>query len=1251
MPEFDPLTATQEQKREAIEKMAAIFEAAGLTKMTHEEKEELLKDTERKELYILAQPVAAEIKARNELDKKKIGFNVLAPFKRTHVYLFDYKDSDEAREANKKIADRLSDQTKAGEFLKEQYDRLTAIDETSFYIESDKEQIEYLTGDTGLKLFSWELKNIYSNAPNDIKPFPLTKEQMNSLDERFPIYQTVHLYEQNMLALAHPYNLLIPKRPAEELVALNMYFQTHNMDEGVFYTDQKIPVTNFANHIKYSRTAADMLKERGFFGTSSENISYEVYNSKGKDVSSRSSGLDEIFEGSSTSVRIVKHEKVKENGVDVTHTSETTLSRDEIYNVYHAKKIDEKLEKVYPAYRNLNFSEDPRKATVQKAVIANYFPDITAKDDFFKDIKDRKIQRFIDGVLDGSDDNVKYIMSHSPEVVDMMLGDLSEKKIPSRFVSNRLDYMNSVNGLRINGARAGEIAFNAYYAPKTDSLDIPYSYNTPGLQDKMIDAQKKADEIVINAPEGFTDEDVIAANLALLLTSDKLKKNYKNMEALGQVDPNLYVASPVYESSEVILHNLLSNDGRPNTAIARLLTPEIRRETKDILENLNDENKDKLVNNAQESIRITLNSLRSHAYLSSTSTVQFLKSLKLMYNLLERPEFEGRVHFSEKELEWKKFVDVNYKINLEKAELEHKLKIAADKKKIDASYLNKPVPAKVSDDPEINEIYMDYYARVLYFQRADKAISAYFLGVSGQYGEGPEAEPFKHTREMSRVEKNCMEHPEQYIEYMKEQFKETATYKENTDYISALSKLTPTPEDGQMGFNEAYKRQWMLNGDFRDFIREVESDDRVKRKYEKLIAEIKELPCMKNREDVREVSAEEMTRLSKLYGDMSQKIKALHYERFPNEDDEMDDEGYSSKSLEDRLANVSVGLLENIKLFKDERIFETQMKVHDYYVGNKEIGAADAEKILDETEKLYKAEIDVSKCYMDHPVKEDYEKLIKRIVANAKAHNISDPEFDKTIIRIDDCFGEDGELEMMSLVDEINDIEEKLAKRMLDDDSVKLREKYAFIVNLQSNLEAYNNADTFDNTFIKAAKAPTSRYSVSYANAKKNIEKIQRVEKTLEEAAAKEYEAAGKKEIKFKQKEYKKLVSLARGSMDNIRKAIANEATGNTKEGIATLKNGEDIATLAIYNSLLSSNENSPVRALLEAKGAEYFIYRTANTELFKNKIKDVDLDKIVELLEDSHKFNEFIKQPEEAAKLSQVKAAEKEVQLQIPTV
>lgn len=252
---------------------------------------------------------------------------------------------------------------------------------------------------------------------------------------------------------------------------------------------------------------------------------------------------------------------------------------------------------------------------------------------------------------------------------------------------------------------------------------------------------------------------------------------------------------------------------------------------------------------------------------------------------------------------------------------------------------------------------------------------------------------------------------------------------------------------------------------------------------------------------------------------------------------------------------------------------------------------------------------------MDHPVKSDYKKLVKQLIVNAG--KFSDTSIDNIAEGVDRCFDKGAkEKDIIRFMGDLEKIEQDLSEQMLDDDSDGLREKYAFVINLQSKLEAYMDADEF----IKEAKSPTSVYASSYDRIKYRIEKIEQAQANYNDDL---------------QPEFKKLEQLAKESMEHIRDAIVSEATGHRNEGVASLRDAKDIGILAVYNLLkVNDSEQSQSRNLLEQIKVDAFLSTVMdNATALRKRCKNLNINTLGELLEDSNKLVEFFAKSPKTAK------------------
>lgn len=1228
MPGFDPSTATKEQIREAIMLLNEDFINAKIAPISEEEIQKILAEQEKRlESYEFAKGIRKEIR-----DIEKFGddhkFKTTIPFERSRQYIFNRRNTDKAKAANDALEKELKTVEGTEKYLRDLCKKLSKIDEREFYAHGERKQMALLGDDVAFGLLCFELKHVFDNVETE-KMNVLSKEEMARFEERIPIYQIYGEYKFLVEKNGSPFNIIMPDRPMDDLMKLHKYYTKNKMTEKMEYIMSSVSVKNARNRTECSKAVVEELAKRGFFGVPDENVTYETFENDTK-LQSRSSGIDRVLDEPNRSVRFVKHVKEKVNGQDVIRDYETVINSQDARDLYHSYNLSQKLADKYPQYKGLAFNENARMAAAQKAVILNFLPKVTAQDEFLKDIETKKIDRFIENVLQGKDETVSFIMLQAPEVADKMLIELTSDEAPKRFETSLEQYKKTTSKTS-KILHPSEDVINGLFTPKTDPTNIRYVFtneNMPMIGTEVIEAQKKIDAIEITPPQGYTDEDVVAVNYAFFFSKKNLEKNLEFIRnSRGDKSTLRKVTDPVYDGAEYIITDLLADSHRLNTNMIRTLVPDVRTKVKDILTDLTEENKKELVDATKEAIELSTNILRSRQIAHHDEIARLMRTTKAMYDLLDKPEFKDMASFTDEQLKWKKYVEVNYKLLQEMADYENKLSDLIVKKMTAAAYFDDKLGAKLGDDAQIKNVYLEYAARKIYFDKLGTDTQRYESAVTKRYGTGIEGEIQKRSRPLSRMENNCMGNPDEYINHMKEQLGKSNPNYQNMlnlkDSADFLSQMTDRLDDREQSFFEDYFRQWNLNALFTAYIEEAKD----KEGYEDLIAEIKELPCMKNPDVLKELSSEERKAEISVYREMAEKIKEKHFVRSVKVidkefDAEYEEEAYSTEPLEVALEYVTQMMEKNEGLLRSERAFENKIYVRDLYK-ERQISDEQVFELAAERKNLYEADLAENECYLDCPTKADYAKLIIGMIDKAKELGIQDSSFDLAVVGLKNCFGSGAEeTEIISVMDQLDKAEQKLADQMLDDDSNELRDRYAFVVNLQSKVEAYMDAGTL----IEAARDPKSVYGAAYENAKKLEANYKRIQEKESESVQDKKE--GEKTLQFR-----KLASLARGSMENIRNAIRNEALGNTKEGMESLKNGEDLAVVAVFNTLMSADKNSLVRTILEKKGADVMITAAMNSEIMKNKCAELTVEKIGQALAEPQKFNQYLITTDEVLK------------------
>lgn len=1181
--------------------------------MTEKQMIDLANDETRQKEYENSFSVGKDLRGTYIKDNRA-NYKVPTCFARSKGYLFRRELEAEDVEYNQKLVKQLSTPEGVRKYMRDVANKALALDETAFYKESLEDKVNLFSDDPKFYQLLFEFYKIYKDAQNEFDIF--TDEEMKQISEKLTIFQNAIVYDSEVRVVGHPYHMVFPEMSPALATDLIAYYGEKGETEKLDFVRLYHVSHATKDSLRYGETALKILKENGFAGPTQTGVTYESVDDKGVAFSGRGIGVEDLLNNATDSLRITKTTK---NGDEVvTHTF--TLDKKMVVRRYAHDFLEKNHVAEDQRLAEVPFSDDPRIQDIQRAVIHRQLTTSNIQKGTAPDeVKQADFEKIVSNVLNGKDPIYKYLMSQPPMIADQMMLDMvgNDKAAQSRFFKLYNAQHRDVEPMEY-AQEPGSAFINSALAPKVDSslarLVFPVGNNTYDFDEELIEAQAKIDGIELTIPNGYTEEDVTALSFGYLFSKENLEASYEKMKNIP--GSNVLNTDPVSSGGSMIFASAFTDDNRANVHAARTFVPEARQKTADVLESIQrgDCNYQEVAETMKDSFDRLVRQYRYSSQQENSESLGAARMLTSLSKVLEKPEFAKHITITEEQKEIVKLAEVQSKLAREMQEYGAKISKRINEIQVENQYLGKSNEISINEDQELKNDFAEYNARKLYFARSSFTNSSYVNAARKVFGSLDKVEEAEYTRPLNRMQKNLLENPDKYIEYMKTQvtsndynpYQKLMEAKDANGLTDAF--IAGGTELGAQSFNLPYVEKWQIGKYVKDAMEVLENMP----EYKDLYNELKNLPCVTEPDDLREITAEELERRVALYKDAANKIGAteLSIGKHVGDGDAADVvQTFDAKDLSNDMLKAVNKMEGSIDLAKQERSYEKGIieLANAKPEKTKEQHKEAQEQYLQNEKEAYEAELaGLTTLRYGQPVQETYVELIGKLIENAEKNNIKDSLFDEAVSELKNSLGSGAEgTEFVRLQESFDKIESELSERMLDDDSDLLRQKYAFITNLMSNMERYEEAERL----TPEAQSKQSIYASAYDKAEYRAQK-------LGEAAEK---------VDGKYPEFKKLVELAKKSMENICKALSKIAYGHEQEGFEMLRSGRDIATLAVHQTMVTAKDNSPIRGILETKGAEYFVEKTAQSDAIKNNCKNLGIEDVNRVLEDSRNLNEFL--------------------------
>ncbi len=1121
-----------------------------------------------------------------------------------------------------------------------------------------------------------EVQNTYGLEPGEY----------DQLQEKYKIFEDVAGFEHHIRMDASPLNLFMPKLSPEDTRELMMYYARTGQTEKYEYISSAMATSIDSTEEKYAPTVAGILKEAGFLGLQEPDAHYETFDDNGELLSSRRRGITLLSDGTAKSIRFVKHMK-KADGAG--ESEEITLNRSDIVKLYDRAHLDERLDQAYRPLSKVIFTSDPavmleqqeaaKKGLPVKKVIFSGDPMILEAQkaallfelstSAFKEAdrlqQEELYQRCVDELADGRNARVDYLCSQTRETMDAMLCDFAatDREARMKFILLFGEAESDRKSLE-EALIPGERAIKGMFLPKTDSAGMRIEFadrlRGPYISSEMLNAQRKADAVTVPVPEGMSEENVTAAIMSCFFTEEICKESYRlnfkdNDKGSTQYKEDV-VDIAMGGFNNIIDNTIVKDDSRENVQRGRLLLPEARQKAKTLMEAYEAGNTQALAEAADESLRFLVGQYNHFVGRDSANLMVCGRILTGVYDLISRPELKeySRVLKDVPE-EWFESVKLDMQLNREKAELRDEISAALRQKAIEAAYLGKDTDreAAFAEDTALKEKILDYEARRLYFDQIRAANEVFQEAKRTELGgDTVKLSLEARKRPLSRSQKNMLHNPEAYIRFLKEQIQagnmadygnslKAATWEDARSSFSSQRRLFYTDAPMNLGYAET----GILATTLRNFLEHAQQDP----KHEQLCRDLRELPCMKDEPETAELTAEEMKKRAELYEEISGRVRASGIYRGGAERMGFTELTDLSEATANVLTKEAKWLRAGIPVAEREKEYERRTSWNEHTLLKagglsfeqaeqriEEQNAAVNEelKAYERTEEWESSEIDLhvtdpefakTELRYGRATRDSYLKKLKELTEKTPESIAYAREFSKatSVIRSIVSFklngthiAADWERIFRETCQAVGKLAEKTNEKLIDDDSPEMLEKAGYITNLSALLDAYHDTPELS----EAAVPGNSRYESAYENTLKreaDIERILEAEKSGPED-----------EIRTDTRpvsEFLKLAQLAKGSMANVREAIANEAYGKKDGGLAVLKNSDDIAILSLFSILSKTPEDAPLRRKFEKDGVNTAVHTADNMAIIRTRKQELTLDKLNQALAQPDGFTAYM--------------------------
>ena len=1222
--DFDNLTAAD--KRAEISEINKDLIAAGLTPMTDAEMDALASDPEPEKQFRMCRETAEQFAKIEHLQQHNT-YTVSPILQRSIGYQFGLGEDTETLERNEAIAAELRTEAGVGRVVRSVYDRMKNTDPASMYTDSLYEKIQIFKDHPQEMLQLFESDQILAKGGAKY----LSPEEYREAQELRGLFQSTSTYMNAIKCHASPLSMFLPKLNADDAAMLMVYYTQTNQPEKLDY------IQNYVNQLtdevgdSYSNIIAERLKKEGFLEKSAPGVSYETYNAKGELLTGRNAGISELSTGSSETVRFVRTTKNRDGSET---KQELRLDRSEFIRQDARAHLDESLGKVLPAGEKPVFSTDPLLRDAQKAVLLNALRTDGAYNHAPKE-EDRVLQyrQIADSVLSGNDPMLRFLEKQPRRAADTMISMLSceDSKYREPFFHLYSGYSVARGKNETAHDPAGD-TFRGMFLPKTDSSKMQQLFSGGigtgyASSERIRSARGLAEAIELPVPEGWNENDVSAVVMSCLMTKDRMERFYRdamNMQTNGSTLKD--IGNLADNGLACLFNNTLTGDQRENMHLAETYLPGVREEALIRIGQFQSGDYRELAEGLKACFDFNLPGRLALTGADDAKALAQTKVITSLYDALQKPEFREYVTFTEEEKDQVEMLRTEMKIVSEMTELQEAISAAVTQKQVGKTLLGESpdVTSPVSEDAGLREMFLECQARRLYLERCTNSVQMFRSAAGAKYGmlSDDYNEAMRH-RPVFRCQKNMMNAPEEYLGFLKKEILESSSkevrglldapnWDEAQKAVDYVHKLT----DGlSSSYSIMYNEKWVLS-DAIDKAAEMLPDD----EFRGMKAQLAAFPCKTDPEELTELSAQEMERRAavyeKAYGDLM-KIR----DTLEEPEELLDDEAPNAEEILKRQAESPWTVVGNLAdTFRREAsalrtasvLAETERSYERSYIEKHRA----PEKILSEDEirqrlEEQKAALDTAAerygaLPFDRMTRGMSRDMIKDLLTENQEITRGEQQFEQVITDIHLLFDDpDDSVRFTEVTELLGSMQDRMNEQMLDDDSPELLEKFSFVSNLINRLELYKESSEP----IPEAADENSPFRQAYANAKERAAEIGRLAEGID---------------REKYPQFGALAEMAAERMGHIRDAIADEAFGMTDSGLRSLRSSDDLAVLTVFTVAANVPAENPLRQLLEAKGAETYVYRADNSELLQGQKAKLTADVLGRALASPQGFKDF---------------------------
>ncbi len=1165
---------TPEQRLEGIKKMNEEFVKVGIKPMTEEEMVRLANDEKTLETYKKARKVQKVINNKETVREKTKGKfeNIPSPLKRSIFFLYDVSGTKEAKEKNKKLAEKMSTIEGQREIFRNLFEKMKAQDLAPLHTDDSHEQIDFLSTNTMEKMFMFETD--YPRGEFKKYPPDIFSEEENEIYEQIKgSLQGGGQFTRNVMAMSSPLSLFMPQLSVEDIGKL---YAIHGADSLSKDFSDLLNCQVNKEALKYHKPVYNILNRNDFFEEG-----YGVYALHKDTELTRAMGIDYLSTHEPKNVVFFKY---KLGDKDRTPIDSIRITEDDILNNPESKRSVNR-QFIFDSIENAKFTGTKEEIRFKQSIA---LAEIVGAD--YKHLTFTALEKTIESKIriaeSGDNEYQKAFKAFSKQEQSEILAKLANSE-------DAVKYMDAIkplaNEIKQHGFvdNPGEAIFEAVFAPKANGSKMAKLSGNEETIARINQIQKEAEAIEIPT-DTLNEKEVSFAVFSEFIKPEYIETSF--IESTFGPGSSLPAGFNAYDGGITnFFQNTVGNDSRENMHYSRLYSAKARTGAKELIEKFKNGDKQPLADSMKLAFSNCLGVAKTGVDVRSQTNLMKYTSVIELHDILCSEKFKGLVKFTEEEEQFVDFFRAQKKIVDEYRSLREEIYHDA--------VMKATTGADIKSDRALQDKIVQYNARAYFIERQKAYLTDYNYAMAAKVGGlagGSEA----NKRKMFEFERNFLYNPDAYMKELEEHFRgredEFVSINNIDSYLELPEALYKEDELGiaKSGLISHLAENLTLRHDFQERLEQFEFTAKYATEHGgkptkdtlKVIETLKGLPCL-NKDFPERPTMQELDERIQAYKKAYETLDQHVYDFILEEDGEVD------RAQADLGTKLEVAI-KRLEAAKSEYILEAKLKAK----------AVEAERVtLQENyvrEEVPQVEDFSPKDTFNRPSRREADQILDesvRVIKDTNAKKFKNEKIDEIFDLMNEwksnrdnpvgsVFAENVQTKISDLIDDLNE-------KMLDSDDPMLEEELGMVMRLGSSMEVCVEAKDL----IPEAVAENSPYREAYERTTEMIGRLQ------EERQGDFFDniTAGQKD------QYHKTTDSTITALEHIRDAIENEAYNLNGPKLKDIE-AKDLMAVSAYRFLHASQTMEISKSIL--KNSDKAIDTLANNKIVKENMKDFSI-------------------------------------------